>query len=302
MPVAHSKTGLLAPHPRSRRRNQRGFALLLVFLMASIVAIMLYMELPRAAMQAQRDKEEMLIDRGEQYKRAIQLFVTKTHRYPAEIKDLENFNNQRFLRQRYADPMTGKDEWRLVHIQNGMLTDSKVTKPNAPGGKTRPPVAAPPVCANAGAPAKAPTRVSRAARRARDRAASIPPRAHRSPSPARARTAGHCREPLPPDNLLSPLIRPAPACPDSQDTRVFRDSPDSRPTRECPACRGAPGTRPPSRPALPPTRATPRWAVAVDSLVAVVRSSAVAGVPSPPTPEIPAKPCPIARASCRARV
>ena len=133
--MAHSKTGLLAPHPRSRRRNQRGFALLLVFLMASIVAIMLYMELPRAAMQAQRDKEEMLIDRGEQYKRAIQLFVTKTHRYPAEIKDLENFNNQRFLRQRYADPMTGKDEWRLVHIQNGMLTDSKVTKPNAPGGK-----------------------------------------------------------------------------------------------------------------------------------------------------------------------
>src|ERR1039458_3778921 len=132
MPVAHCKTGPC--HPRSRRKNQRGFALLLVFLMASIVAIMLYMELPRAAMQAQRDKEEMLIDRGEQYKRAIQLFVNKARRYPADIKDLENFQNQRFLRQRYADPMTGKDEWRLIHIQGGMLTDSKVTKPNAPGG------------------------------------------------------------------------------------------------------------------------------------------------------------------------
>ena len=92
-----------APHPKrsSTRENQRGFALMLVFLMASIVAIMLYMELPRAAMQAQRDKEEMLIDRGEQYKRAIQLFVNKARRYPAQIKDLENFNNQRFLRQRY---------------------------------------------------------------------------------------------------------------------------------------------------------------------------------------------------------
>src|ERR1035438_3184834 len=121
-------------HPRARRQNQRGFALLLVFLMASIVAIMLYMELPRAAMQKQRDKEEMLIDRGEQYKRAIQLFVNKARRYPADIKDLENFNNQRFLRQRYADPMTGKDEWRLIHVQNGILTDSKVTKPNGPGG------------------------------------------------------------------------------------------------------------------------------------------------------------------------
>src|ERR1017187_10133479 len=132
MPVARCKTGPF--HPCSRRKNQRGFALLLIFLMASIVAIMLYMELPRAAMQAQRDKEEMLIDRGEQYKRAIQLFVKKTQRYPADIKDLENFQNQRFLRQRYADPMTGKDEWRLIHIQNGMLTDSKVTKPNAAGG------------------------------------------------------------------------------------------------------------------------------------------------------------------------
>jgi len=131
--VARCKAGPC--HPRSRRKNQRGFALLLVFLMASIVAIMLYMELPRAAMQAQRDKEEMLIDRGEQYKRAIQLFVNKARRYPADIKDLENFNNQRFLRQRYADPMTGKDEWRLIHIQGGMLTDSKVTKPNGPGGQ-----------------------------------------------------------------------------------------------------------------------------------------------------------------------
>ncbi len=120
----------------SRRGNEeRGFALLLVFLMASIVAIMLYMELPRVAMQSQRDKEETLIDRGEQYKRAIQLFVNKTKRYPPEIKDLESFQNQRFLRQRYADPMTGKDEWRLIHIQGTMLTDSKLTKPNGPGGK-----------------------------------------------------------------------------------------------------------------------------------------------------------------------
>jgi len=120
----------------NRRGNQeRGFALLLIFLMASVLAIMLYMELPRTAMQAQRDKEEKLIDRGEQYKRAIQLFVKKTMRYPAEIKDLENFQNQRFLRQRYADPMTGKDEWRLIHVQNGMLTDSKVTKPNGLAGQ-----------------------------------------------------------------------------------------------------------------------------------------------------------------------
>jgi type II secretory pathway pseudopilin PulG len=101
--------------------------------MAAIVGITLYLEVPRVAMQAQRDKEQALIDRGEQYKRAIQLFVAKAKRYPADIKELESFQNQRFLRQRYKDPMTGKDEWRLIHIQGGVLTDSKVTKPTAAG-------------------------------------------------------------------------------------------------------------------------------------------------------------------------
>jgi hypothetical protein len=101
--------------------------------MAAVIAITLYMELPRVAMQAQRDKEQQLIDTGEQYKRAIQLFFAKAKRYPGDIKELESFQNQRFLRRRFKDPMTGKEEWRLVHIQNGILTDSKVTKPNAPG-------------------------------------------------------------------------------------------------------------------------------------------------------------------------
>src|SRR5438128_2340305 len=101
--------------------------------MASIVAIGLYYEMPRVAMETQRQKEQLLIERGEQYKRAIQLFVKKAGRYPSEIKELESFQNQRFLRRRYVDPMTGKEEWRLIHIQNGMLTDSVVTKPKAQG-------------------------------------------------------------------------------------------------------------------------------------------------------------------------
>jgi type II secretory pathway pseudopilin PulG len=106
--------------------------------MAAIVAITLYMELPRVAMQAQRDKEQRLIDTGEQYKRAIQLFYAKAKRYPADIKELESFQNQRFLRRRYKDPMTGKEEWRLIHVQNGILTDSKISKPAGPGGDKQP--------------------------------------------------------------------------------------------------------------------------------------------------------------------
>ena len=114
----------------TRRRAESGFALLLVFVMAAAVAIMLYMELPRVAFEAQRNKEELLIQRGEQYKRAIQLYFRKFKTYPASLDALENTNNIRFLRRRYADPLTGKDEWRLIHVgPGGVFTDSITRKP-----------------------------------------------------------------------------------------------------------------------------------------------------------------------------
>ena len=116
----------------TKRRGQSGFALLLVFLMAAIAALMLYRELPRVAFQSQRQKEQILMERGEEYKHAIGIFMrTNGNRWPASIEELESFNNKRSLRRRYIDPMTGKDEWRLIHISNGVLQDSITNKPPA---------------------------------------------------------------------------------------------------------------------------------------------------------------------------
>ena len=113
-----------------KRRSDSGFAMLLVFLMAAAIAITLYWQIPRVAFQAQRQKEQLLIERGEQYKRAIQLFVRVNGRYPSKIDDLENFNNRRFLRHKFVDPMTGKSEWRVIHVNAaGVFTDSLVNKP-----------------------------------------------------------------------------------------------------------------------------------------------------------------------------
>jgi hypothetical protein len=114
---------------RGRRERQSGFALLLVFLMAAVIAISLYSEIPRVAFESERQKELLLIDRGEQYKRAIQLFVKKNSRYPAKLEELESFNNRRYLRRRFRDPMTGKDEWKLIKINAaGVLENSLVNK------------------------------------------------------------------------------------------------------------------------------------------------------------------------------
>lgn len=112
-----------------RKDGQGGFALLLVFALAAAIALQLYLELPRFALQAQRDREELLIERGEQYVRAIQLFVNKNRRYPQNLDELERFQNVRYLRRRYKDPMTGSEEWRLIHIDGaGRLVDSLVQK------------------------------------------------------------------------------------------------------------------------------------------------------------------------------
>jgi type II secretory pathway pseudopilin PulG len=112
-----------------RRHSERGFMLLFVLLVAAGIAISMYMELPRIAFETQRNREELLMERGKQYQRAIGLYLKKFNRYPAKMEDLENTNNLRFLRRRYVDPMTGKDDWRIVHAgPGGMLTDSLVKR------------------------------------------------------------------------------------------------------------------------------------------------------------------------------
>src|SRR5260370_16022032 len=112
------------------KRHESGFAMVFVFVMAAAIAIGLYMEIPRVAFESQRQKEQMLIDRGGQYQRAIQLFYRKYRTYPQNLDDLETTRNIRFLRRRYKDPMTGKDEWRLIHVgPSGDLTDTLIKPP-----------------------------------------------------------------------------------------------------------------------------------------------------------------------------
>jgi hypothetical protein len=128
------------PQRAEQKNSERGFALLIVFLLAAAIGLMLYQQMPRVAFESERDKEQLLIDRGEQYKRAIYLFMQVNKRYPARMEDLENTNDKRFLRRRYIDPFTGKNEWRLIHTNGVALTDSLVQKPPsaAPGDPNAP--------------------------------------------------------------------------------------------------------------------------------------------------------------------
>ena len=120
-----------------RRREESGFAMLLVFVLAAAIAITLFIEVPRIAFESQRTREQMTIDRALQYERGIQLFYRKFHLYPQSLDDLETTRNIRFLRHRYLDPLTGKP-YRLLHVgPSGQLTDSLILPPTPlPGSST----------------------------------------------------------------------------------------------------------------------------------------------------------------------
>ena len=114
-------------HDVSRGAGERGSALMIVMILAAVVAIMLYRELPVAAFEAQREKEQQLIDRGREYTQAVRLYVRRIGSYPPSFDALEDTNRIRFLRRRFKDPFTGKANWRLLHTgPGGMLIDSKL--------------------------------------------------------------------------------------------------------------------------------------------------------------------------------
>ena len=112
---------------QGRRARERGSALLLVFILAACLAIFLYAKAPIVLFEARRNREQMLIDRGEEYAHAVKIFVRRFGTYPPTLEALEETNRMRFLRRRYDDPMTGQNEWRLLHAgPGGRLLDSKV--------------------------------------------------------------------------------------------------------------------------------------------------------------------------------
>jgi hypothetical protein len=98
---------------------------LLVGAVVAIFFVMLALSIGAAsvAKQLKREREVEAVHRANEYVRAIRVFYRKNgNRYPTSLEQLENTNNQRFLRQRFADPLTGKADWRLIHLGENQTT------------------------------------------------------------------------------------------------------------------------------------------------------------------------------------
>ena len=88
-------------------RRDDGYAMAGIIIGITVMAIVMTAAMPVWKHAAQREKEEELVFRGEQYVHAIGLFQRKyANAYPPSINVLVE---QKFLRKKYKDPITGDD-------------------------------------------------------------------------------------------------------------------------------------------------------------------------------------------------
>jgi type II secretory pathway pseudopilin PulG len=99
---------------RRSSASEDGYVLVAVIFMTAILVLSLAIAMPKVREDIQRDRDEETMQRGKQYIRAVQLYYRKFHAYPPNVDALVKSNDIRFLRKKYVDPTTGKDEWKPV--------------------------------------------------------------------------------------------------------------------------------------------------------------------------------------------
>lgn len=110
-----------------RRNQSKGFTYLALLFIVAILGATLALtgSLWQKTMQQERERE--LLFKGNQFRRAILLYYERTpstvKQYPKELQDLIKDNRypsvQRYLREIYLDPITGKKEWGIIRAPEG---------------------------------------------------------------------------------------------------------------------------------------------------------------------------------------
>jgi hypothetical protein len=101
------------------RRSERGYALLVVIFLVTVLFLSTMVVVPNLLTEGQREKEKEMIWRGHQYARGVKLHFRKTGRFPTSLEDLTKpkVGSLRFMRQAYKDPMNKEDgSWRFIYI------------------------------------------------------------------------------------------------------------------------------------------------------------------------------------------
>ncbi len=135
--VKNSSDSKIKPDAAANRaQRDGGYLLVAILFMLAIIVITMTIEAPRLVQQIKRDREEEMIHRGTEYARAVKKYYKKFGRYPANLDQLDNTNQIRFLRQHYKDPLTKDGKWKLLNytdIQSVLLNNGSGA-PGVPAG------------------------------------------------------------------------------------------------------------------------------------------------------------------------
>ena len=110
---------------RSLARDERGFLMAALLVAIAVMAIAMNAALPAWTTAARREKEAELVFRGEQYARAIGAYQRRNGGFPATIDVLVE---QKFLRKKWKDPITGED-FAIVTPGSALPAASSVSLP-----------------------------------------------------------------------------------------------------------------------------------------------------------------------------
>jgi len=116
------------------RRTQGGFAYVLLLLAVALISIAATAAISLGATMARRDAERELLAIGAEFQQALRSYAgvpigaigPAAERGPRSLEDLLRDPRvpgvRRHLRQLYADPLTGKNEWGLVTDAQGLIS------------------------------------------------------------------------------------------------------------------------------------------------------------------------------------
>jgi type II secretory pathway pseudopilin PulG len=124
------------------RAGERGYALVALIAVCTILALALTAAAPRLAQQAQREREKESIARGEEVVEAIAAYTATMGRLPSSMDDLlkgitppGSIKTIYILRREAAhDPLSSSEEWKLVHPNDRAFIDFQVAVAKYNGG------------------------------------------------------------------------------------------------------------------------------------------------------------------------
>lgn len=118
-------------------RRARGFTYMTILFVVAMMGAGLALVGEVRHTAAMREKERELLHIGNQFRKAIErYYLNGPRQYPRTLdellKDPRKPGTERYLRQLYPDPFTGKAEWGLIKAPDGGILGVHSLSPDAP--------------------------------------------------------------------------------------------------------------------------------------------------------------------------